>query len=325
MTQDVTYSQAFQQGVREEMERDERIFVLGTDLYERGGHFSQVKGLGPLFGAERIRDTPISEAAMVAAGVGAALYGRRPLVDLNFVDFSLGAMDEIVNQAAKYRDTYGRSVPLVIRATTGGTAGGAQHANMLQSWFAGTPGLAVVMPSNGYDAKGLIKSALRADDPVIFLMHKKLTGIRGPAGGPEDLVPIGVGAVARPGTRCTLIGYGETVPICLAAAEGLAGDGVDAEIIDLRSLYPIDLSLVVDSVKKTGISVVVDEAPLTCSIGSEVAATVQEAAFDYLDAPVARVNAARVPLPNTPSLLNAALPDAAAVIAAARRALAHAV
>lgn len=324
MIDEVSYSVAFQQGVREEMERDDSVFVVGTDLYERGGHFAQVKGLGPLFGAERIRDAPISECAMVAAGVGAALYGLRPLVDLNFVDFSFGAMDEIVNQAAKYRHMYGRPVPLVIRATAGAAAGGAQHNNTLESWFAHTPGLAVVAPSTAYDSKGLIKSALRSDDPVIFLMHKRLTGVRGVVGGPDDLVPIGQGAVRRVGTGCTLVGYAGSVGLCLDAAERLAGEGVDAEVIDLRSLYPLDLELVVDSVRKTGRAVVVDEANTTCSIGSELAATIQEAAFDYLDAPVARINGRRVPLPNAPGLMNAALPQVDDVVAAVRRSVARA-
>lgn len=318
---EVSYSVAFRDGVREEMLRDDRIFVLGTDLYERGGHFAQVKGLGPEFGAERIRDTPISEAAMVAAGVGAAAYGRRPLVDLNFVDFSFGAMDEIVNQAAKLRHMYGLSVPLVIRATAGSAAGGAQHANFIDSWFTHVPGLAVVAPSNAYDAKGLIKSALRADDPVIFLMHKRLTGLRGAPGGPDDLVPIGSAAIRRTGTRCTLIGFAATVPICLEASAALAEDGVEAEVVDLRSLYPLDLDLVVDSVRKTGIAVVADEAPVVCSMASEVAASVQDAAFDYLDAPVGRVTGRRVPLPNSPPLMDAALPHAGEVVDAVNRAI----
>lgn len=324
MSEAISYSVAYQQGVREEMERDERIFVLGTDLFERGGHFAQVKGLGPVFGHDRIRDAPISESAMVAAGVGSALYGRRPLIDLNFIDFSFGAMDEIVNQAAKFRHMYGRNVPLVIRGTAGTAAGGAQHNNRLEAWFAHTPGLAVVAPSTARDSKGLIKSALRAEDPVIFLMHKRLTGVRGEVGGPDDLVPIGVAEIRRPGTRVTLIGYGATVGMCLDAAEQLAEDGIDAEVIDLRSLYPLDMQTIVDSVRKTGVAVVVDEANAICSIASELAASIQEEAFDYLDAPVIRVNGLRVPLPNAPGLMDAALPNAKDVVEAARRGIAHA-
>lgn len=206
-----TFSEAFQQGVREEMTRNDDIFVLGTDLFDRGGHFAQVKGIGPEFGAERVRDTPISEAAMVAAGVGAAMYGLHPIVDLNFIDFAFGAMDEIVNQAAKIRFMLGRPVPLLIRATHGVALGGAHHQNSLEAWFMHTPGLAVAVPSTAYDAKGLVKTALRSSDPVIFLMHKRLSGIRGDVGGPEDLVPFGKARVARPGDDCTIVTYGGTV------------------------------------------------------------------------------------------------------------------
>lgn len=324
MSEAVSYSVAFQQGVREEMERDERVFVLGTDLFERGGHFAQVKGLGPVFGEERIRDTPISECAMVAAGVGSALYGRRPLVDLNFVDFSFGAMDEIVNQAAKIRHMYGRPVPVVIRATSGPAASGAQHNNTLEAWFAHTPGLAVVAPSTAWDTKGLIKTALRSEDPVVFLMHKRLTGVRGPVGGPDVLEPIGRAAIRRPGNRVTIVGYGAGAVMSVQAAEQLAAEGIEAEVIDLRSLYPLDIETVVTSVRKTGVAVVVDEANQVCSVGSEVAASIQAEAFAYLDAPVQRVNAARVPLPNAPELLEAALPTAALIADAARAGIAYA-
>lgn len=325
MSDAVSYSVAYQQGVREEMERDPRVFVLGTDLFERGGHFAQVKGLGPEFGHERIRDAPISEAAMVAAGVGSALYGRRPLIDLNFIEFSFGAMDEIVNQAAKIRHMYGRNVPLVIRGTAGTAAGGAQHNNRLEAWFAHTPGLAVVAPSTARDSKGLIKSALRAEDPVIFLMHKRLTGVRGEVGGPDELVPIGRAEIRRAGDRVTLISYGIGVSQCLEAASRLAEEGVEAEVIDLRSLYPIDVEAIVTSVRKTGVAVVVDEAGAVCSIASEVAAIIQEEAFDYLDSPVMRVNGLRVPLPNAPELMDAALPTPQAIVDAARAGITHAV
>ncbi len=214
-----TYSTAYQSGMREEMERDDRIFVLGTDLYDRGGHFSQVKGLGPLFGHERVRDAPISEGAMVAAGVGAALAGARPVVDLNFIDFAFGAMDELVNQAAKIRYMWGRPVPLLVRATAGVAQGGAQHNNSLQGPFMNMPGLTVVFPYRPWDVKGLLKSALRGDDPVVFLMHKMLTGARGPVGGPDDLVPIGQARIARPGKDLTLVTYGYGVGLAEQAAE----------------------------------------------------------------------------------------------------------
>ena len=193
----ITYSKAFSEGVREEMERDPSIFIMGTDLLARGGNFAQLVGIGAEFGPERVRDTPISEAAMVAAGVGAAVGGMRPIVDLNFVDFAFGAMDEIVNQAAKMRYMLRVPVPLVIRASYGVTLYAMQHNNSIEAWFAHTPGLIVLTPATPADAKGLIKSALRGEDPVIFLMHKRLGGSRGEVGGPDDLVPIGEARIAR--------------------------------------------------------------------------------------------------------------------------------
>jgi pyruvate/2-oxoglutarate/acetoin dehydrogenase E1 component len=313
-TDGVTVGQAFQQGVREEMERDKRIFVIGTDLFNRGGHFGQVRGLGELFGKQRIRDAPISEAAMVAAGVGAALNGMRPLVDLNFVDFSLGAADEIVNQAAKMRYMSGAAVPLVIRASSGVALFGAQHNNSLEGWFASTPGLLVATPSTPADTKGLIKSALRGDDPVIFLMHKRLTGARGPTGGPEDLVPFGSAAIRRRGNSVTLVSYSFSVRRVLEAATALSESGIEAEVIDLRTLQPLDLDTIETSVRKTGRVLVVDEAPRFCGIAAEVAAAVQEAAFNYLDAPVLRIAGAFAPIAHSPTLMAAAIPDVGTIV-----------
>ena len=199
MSELVTVGQAFQQGLTEEMERDDTVFVLGTDLFIRGGHFAQVKGVGPHFGHDRVIDAPISEAAMVAAGVGAAMNGMRPVIDLNFIDFAFGAMDEIANQAAKARYLWGKPVPLLIRASSGVSLFAAQHNNSLEAWFMHMPGLVVLMPSNSRDTKGLLKSALRGEDPVLFFMHKRLTGSRGAVGGPDELVPIGKAAVLREG------------------------------------------------------------------------------------------------------------------------------
>lgn len=311
-----TFSEAFQQGVREEMTRNDDIFVLGTDLFERGGHFAQVKGIGPEFGAERVRDTPISEAAMVAAGVGAAMYGLHPIVDLNFIDFAFGAMDEIVNQAAKTRYMLGRPVPLLIRATSGVALGGAHHQNSLEAWFVHTPGLAVVVPSSAYDVKGLVKTALRSPDPVIFLMHKRLSGVRGDVGGPEDLVPFGKARVARPGDDCTIVTYGGTVAPALKAAEMMAEKGTDVEVLDLRTLWPLDLDSVVAAARRHGRIVVADEAPLVGSVTAEIAAQVQQAAFHYLDAPVTRVGAVRAPIGASPGLIEAALPTAGDLVQA---------
>jgi pyruvate dehydrogenase E1 component beta subunit len=314
----VTVGQAFQQGMREEMGRDETIFVLGTDLFLRGGHFAQVKGLGPEFGVERVIDAPISEAAMVAAGVGAAMNGMRPVVDLNFIDFSFGAMDEIANQAAKARYLWGKPVPLVIRASSGVALYAAQHNNSLESWFMHTPGLVVVMPSNPYDTKGILKSALRGDDPVVFFMHKRLTGARGEVGGPDELVPIGQGRVAREGRRATVIASGIVVRKALEAAEALAADGIDVEVIDLRTIFPLDLELIEASVRRTGRAIVVTEEPPYASVASELAASIQEHVFEYLDAPVARVTAAHSPIPHEPGLMEALLPQVPGIVAAVR-------
>jgi hypothetical protein len=199
-----------------------------------------VTGLGAQFGPDRVRNTPISESALVAAGVGAALAGLHPVVDLNFLDFAFGAMDEIVNQAAKIRYWWSRPVPLVVRGSTGFSGGGAQHSNAIEAWFCHVPGLVVVMPSTPADAKGLIKTALRGEDPVIFCMHKMLTGARGTVGGPDDLVPFGRAVIRRPGQQVTVVTYGVMTGRVLAAAERLAADGIEAEVIDLRTLAPLD-------------------------------------------------------------------------------------
>lgn len=322
MTKPVSYSVAFQQGVREEMLRNDRIFILGTDLYERGGHFAQVKGLGPEFGRDRVRDAPISEAAMVAAGVGAALSGARPLIDLNFDDFAYGAMDEISNQAAKARYMWGQKVPLVIRATSGVALGGAQHNNSMEMLLASIPGLAVVSPSTAADVKGLIKTALRAEDPVMFLMHKKLTGVRGPVGGENDLIPLGLARHERTGEDVTIVSYSNGMTTANRAAAQLADRGVQSDVIDLRSIYPLDLDTLVASVRRTGRVVLVDEAPLFGSVAAQVAALIQREAFWYLDAPIEIVAAAQSPIPHSPDLIDALLPSVADVVAAADRAMA---
>ncbi len=293
------------------------IFVIGTDLVNRGGHWAQVKGLAEQVGPGRIFDTPISEAAMIATGVGAAVAGLHPIVDLNFVDFAFGAMDEIANQAAKVEFMLGRPVPLVIRATSGVAHGGPQHNNSLEAWFMHMPGLVVTVPSTPHDAKGLIKTCLRASKPVVFLMHKRLTGARGPVGGPDDLVPLGLANVARPGDGCTIVTYGAGVAKALQAADLLASRGVSAEIIDLRTLAPLDLLTVTESARKTGHVVVLDEAPKFAGPSAEIAAAVQEAAFEYLDAPVTRVAAWRLPVPEGPGQYDQLLPTVDDVVRAA--------
>ena len=314
-----TYSQGFAEGVSEEMRRDPTIVVLGTDLLVRGGHWAQLKGVGQEFGPTRVFDTPISEAAMVAAGVGAAVTGLRPIVDLNFVDFVFGAMDEVINQAAKLRYMMGVDVPVVIRATAGIAGGAEQHNNSLDMWFAGTPGLLVAVPAFPADNKGLIKTALRGRDPVVFLMHKKLTGFRGPVGGEDDLVPFGRAVVRRPGSGLTIVAYGYMVHVALRAAETLDAEGIDAEVIDLRTLMPLDMATVETSVRRTGRAMVVTESPVFGSAASEVAAEIEEHAFAWLDAPVLRVGAPYAPVPHSQPMLDTIAPDERRVAEAARR------
>jgi pyruvate dehydrogenase E1 component beta subunit len=255
---------------------------------------------------------------MVAAGVGAALNGMRPMIDLNFIDFSFGAMDEICNQAAKARYLWSRPMPLVIRGSSGVAGYAAQHNNSLEAWFMHMPGLAVVMPSNPADTKGILKSALRGEDPVIFLMHKRLTGMRGEVGGAEDLVPIGKAAVAKPGRHVTLVTCGILVHKVMKAAETLAVEGIDAEVIDLRTIFPFDLDLIAGSVRKTGRAMVVTEEPPYASVASEIAATIQEEVFDYLDAPVGRVTAAHSPIPHAPNLVEALIPQPETIVRAVK-------
>ncbi|MDA2975417.1 MAG: alpha-ketoacid dehydrogenase subunit beta [Actinomycetota bacterium] len=323
MASEPTYSEAYQSGIREEMNSNPKIFIMGTDLQERGGHFAQVKGIAQEFGGERVRDTPISEAAMIAAGVGAAMYGMRPVVDLNFMDFALGAMDEIINQAAHIRYMFNGSVPLIIRATSGIAQAGAHHNNSFESFFAHTPGLSVAVPGTPWDVKGLLKTALRADDPVIFMMHKKLTGMRGPIGGPEDLVPFGKARIAREGADATLVTYGYTLIPAMKAAETLAAEGKQVEILDLRTLFPMDMDAVIEAVKRTGRMVVVDEAPLFASITAEIAATASEAAFDSLKGPIVRVGAQRAPLSADPGMVEATIPSISDIEAALRKVLSY--
>jgi pyruvate dehydrogenase E1 component beta subunit len=316
-----TLSRAYRDGLAEEMTRDDSIVVLGTDLFERGGHWAQVTGLGPQFGRERVRNAPISEAAMVAAGVGAALNGLRPVIDLNFLDFAFGAMDEIVNQAAKARYWWDRAVPLVVRGTTGVAGGGAQHNNPIESWFCHVPGLLVAMPSTPWDAKGLIKSALRGEDPVIFCMHKMLTGARGNAGSPDDLVPFGQAAVRRSGDDVTVVAYGVMVGKAMSAAGRLADEGISAEVIDLRTLMPLDLDRIEESVRRTRALVVAAEDYRHGGIGAEIAAALQQSLFGDLDAPVLRLGAPFAPVPHSPVLLNAFTPGASDIEQAVRDAV----
>jgi pyruvate dehydrogenase E1 component beta subunit len=317
----VTYSEAWRSGLREEMNKDASIFVMGTDLQERGGHFSQVKGLAEEFGPERIRDTPISESAMVAAGVGSAMLGARPIIDLNFMDFAYGAMDEIINQAAKIRYMFGADLPLIIRATAGIALFGPQHNNSFESLFAAIPGLSVAVPYRPYDVKGLLKTSLRGSDPVIFIMHKKLTGAKGEIAGEDVFIPFGKARIAAEGSDVLIVTYGYSVEVASKAAEIMKTEGVSVEVMDLRTVYPIDYEMVLQRAQDIGRVIVADEAPLFGSITGEIASTISEKLHSSLKAPVLRIGAKRVPIGANPQLVNASIPNVEDYQAAIRKVL----
>lgn len=320
---EITYSQALNEALREEMTRDPRVFVMGEEvaIWGGGGVFGVTKGLVDEFGAERIRDTPISEEAIAAVAIGAAATGSRPVAEFMYVDFIGLAVEPIVNQAAKLRYMFGgkASVPLVIRAQEGaGRGNAAQHSQSLEAWFCHIPGLKVVTPSTPADAKGLLKSAIRDDNPVIFLEHKLLYFTKGPVPEGEYTVPLGVADVKRPGKHVTVVGIHTMVGKALKAAEQLAEEGIEVEVVDPRTLVPLDLETIVASVKKTGRLIVSHEAYTNGGYGGEIIARVVEAAFDYLDAPPMRVCAKDVPLPYNGILEMAALPKEEDLVAAAR-------
>jgi len=301
----MTYLEAGKQGLAEEMERDPLVWAVGEDL-GRGGVFGQYKGLPERFGPARISDAPISEAAILGAAVGAAMMGTRPVVEMRFSDFALCAVDELVNQAAKARYMFGGQtrVPLVVREPIGiWRSSAAQHSQSLEAWYAHIPGLVVVAPATPADNKGLMKAAIRCDDPVVYMEHKNLWGLEGEVPEGDDvLVPIGEARVAREGRDLTLVTWSAMVHPCLAAAEALAGEGVDVEVIDLRTLWPWDKARVLASVEKTGRLLVVQEAVNVAGFGAEVAATVAERLHHSLKAPVRRLGAPRVPVSYAPSL-----------------------
>jgi len=302
----ITFSEATLEAMTEEMTRDERVFIMGEDIVRQGGIFGQFKGLPQKFESERVRDTPISEAAIIGAGVGAALAGMRPVVDMHFVDFITVAMDEVVNQMAKIRYMFGGqcTVPIVLRAPDGITrSAAAQHSQSLEAWFMHVPGLKVVIPSNPADAKGLLKSAIRADDPVLYFEHKALFHVKGPVPeGGDYLVPIGKASVARSGRDITIVSYSFMMQRALEAADTLASQGIEAEVVDLRTISPLDKETIFSSVAKTKRLVIVHESVKVGGVGAEVAASVAEEMIDYLDAPIKRLGAPFVPIPFSPAL-----------------------
>ena len=316
-------AKALSEALHEEMARDERVFLIGEDITAHGGNFGQFGGLYERFG-ERVIDTPISEAAIAGAGVGAALTGMRPVVDLYFADFLTVAMDEIVNQTAKMRYMFGGQVnlPLVIWVNDGGGVGaGAHHSQCLESWFVHTPGLKVVVPSEPADVKGLMKAAIRDEDPVMFFQHKLLFSQTGPVPEGEVVVPLGKGEIKRPGKDVTILTYSRMTYVALDASKRLAEEGIDSEIVDLKTLKPLDFDLIAESVKKTKHVLVAHEACLTGGFGAEVAARIGEEVFDYLDAPVTRIGAKDTPIPVSPILENFVLPQVDDIVSGAKRVL----
>jgi acetoin:2,6-dichlorophenolindophenol oxidoreductase subunit beta len=317
----ITCSKAIAEAIAEEMEQDETVFILGEDLVAHGGIFGQFNGLPKLF-PDRIIDTPISETAIVGGGIGAALTGMRPIIDMHFADFVTTAMDEIVNQMAKIRYMFGgqAKLPLVLWAPDGsGIRAAAQHSQCLESWFVHTPGLKVVVPSEPADVKGLLKSAIRDDDPVIFFQHKSLFAQRGPVSPDPYYIPLGVADVKRPGSDITMITYSRMTYRCLEAAQALDDKGIDAEVIDLRTLKPLDFTCISQSVHKTRCAMIVHEACLTGGFGGEIAARIGEELFDCLEAPVARIGAKDVPMPFSPVMEDFVVPQVSDIVACAEK------
>ena len=317
---EMTYLEAIRQGLLEEMERDESVFLMGEDIGVYGGAFKVTKGLLERFGERRVIDTPLSESAIAGAGTGAAINGLRPVVEMQFSDFMACAFDQITNFAAKCRYRWGADVPLVIRAPTGGGfSGGPFHSQNPEMPYVHTPGLKVVEPSTAYDAKGLIKAAIRDNDPVIFLEHKHLyRRVKGDVPEEDYTVPLGKAAVRREGCDLSVISYGAMVHVALEAAETLADEGIDMEVVDLRTLMPLDREAVIATAKKTSKVILLHEDTLTGGLGGELAAIIGEHAFDHLDGPLTRIAPPDTPVPFSPSLEKAFLPNAETVVEKAR-------
>lgn len=315
---EITCREALNQALQEEMERDSNIFLLGEDVGQYGGSFKVSKGLLAKFGDKRVIDTPIAEAGIVGLAVGAAMAGLRPVAELMTINFAIVALDQIMNHAAVIRYMFGGqfAVPLTIR--TPGGAGhqlGAQHSHSLEPLFLHCPGLRVIVPSVPADAKGLLKSALRSDDPVLFIEHEGIYGVKGEVPEGDYTLPLGLADIKRAGTDVSLITLSRMVYVCLEAAELLAKEGISAEVVDLRALNPLDMTTVLESVRRTHRAVTVEESWLTGGWGGEVAAQIMELAFDSLDGPVLRVGGADVPMPYARNLEQAAIPNAATVVA----------
>jgi pyruvate/2-oxoglutarate/acetoin dehydrogenase E1 component len=319
---ELTYAEAIREALRQEMVRDESVFLIGEDIGRYGGAFGVSYGLVDEFGEERVRDTPISEAGIAGAATGAALTGMRPVAEIMFMDLTTIAMDQLVNQAAKLRFMFGgkAKVPLVLRTPGGsGTGASAHHSQSLEAWFVHVPGLKVVMPSTPHDAKGLLLASIRDDNPVVFVEHKLLYKTKGPVPEDDYTIPLGVGDVKRPGRDLTIVATSIMVPRALEAAEILAQEGIEVEVVDPRTLKPLDDGIIVESVIKTGRVLVAHEACKTGGVGAEIVARIAESeAFDYLDAPIKRLAGLDIPVPYNRNLERHMVPQVENIVAAAR-------
>ncbi len=320
---ETTYLEAIRQALWEEMEADERVFILGEDVGAYGGAFKVTRGMLDAFGGDRVVDTPISESAIVGAAIGAAMMGMRPVAEMQFIDFIACAYIMITNFAAKSRYRTGVGVPLVIRGPSGGGVhAGPFHSANVESYFVHTPGLKIVQPATAYDAKGLLKAAIRDPDPVLYFEHKFLyRRIKEDLPDGDYTVPIGPAARRREGSDLAIITYGAMVHTALEAAGRLAGDGVETEVLDLRTLLPLDREAILETAARSGKVILLHEATRTGGLGGELAAIISEEAFEYLDAPVVRVTSPDTPVPYSPPLEDFFLPNADKVVAAARQLL----
>ena len=317
---EMTYREALNMALKEEMRRDPRVFIIGEDVALYQGAYKVTQGLLAEFGGKRVKDTPISEEIIIGASIGAAMTGLRPVAEMMTINFALLAMDQIANNAAKIHSMFGGQVkvPMVIRAAQGaGKQLGAQHSQHLEAYFLHCPGLRVVMPATPADAKGLLKSAIRDDNPVIFLEDQGLYSTTGDVPAGEYILPLGKANVARHGEDISIISYSRMVLECLEAADELATQGINAEVIDLRCLNPMDTKTIFDSVKKTGMAIVVNEAWRTGSVAAEIASLIMENCFEFLDAPVVRISSQDVPMPYNKELEQAALPHKQDIVNAA--------
>jgi len=322
---ELTYAEAIREALRYEMTRDESVFLLGEDVGRYGGAFGVSYGLLDEFGEERVRDTPISEAGIMGAATGAALMGMHPVAEIMFMDFTTIAMDQLVNQAAKLRFMFGgkAKVPLVLRTPGGsGTGAAAHHSQSVEAWFVHVPGLKVVMPSTPYDVKGLLLASIRDENPVVFVEHKLLYKTKGPVPEEEYTIPLGTADVKRSGEDLTIVATSIMVPRALEAAETLAKEGTEAEVVDPRTLKPLDDETIIKSVIKTGRVIVAHEACKTGGVGAEIVARIVESeAFDYLDAPIKRLAGLDIPVPYNRNLERHMVPQAENIVTAARELL----